>query len=35
MPSELGDALKGIGGVLGHITGDDEPPPTAPGITPV
>ena len=35
VPSELGDALKGIGGVLGHITGDDEPPPTAPGITPV
>ena len=30
VPSELGDALKGIGGVLGHITGDDEPPPPAP-----
>ena len=34
VPSELGEALKGIGGMLGGINSDPEPPP-APGITPV
>jgi regulator of protease activity HflC (stomatin/prohibitin superfamily) len=41
VPSELGEALKGIGGVLGNIAGDSGPdrgdgrPPPAPPIQPV
>ena len=30
VPSELGDALKGIGGILGAGTNDAAPPPPPP-----